>query len=95
MLPSPDSCWLQPLLPLGEELRPGPRWRDEADLEVTPAWVRDAEPHHDVLQVEHVLVAVLAAGTAEGAGAQHMVRTDVPARDRWSIVLGTAVLPSS
>jgi len=78
MLPSPDACRLQPLSPPGEELRPGPRWRDEADLEVAPARVRDAEPHHDVLQVEHVLVTVLSTGAAEGAGAQHVVRSDVP-----------------
>ena len=95
MLPSPDACWLLPLLPPGEELRPGPRRRDEADLEVAPARVRDAEPHHDMLQVEHVLVAVLSAGAAEGAGAQRVVRTDVPAGDRQSIVLGRAVLPGS
>lgn len=44
--------------------------------------MRDAEPHHDVLQVEHVLVAVLGAGAAEGAGAQHVVGSDVPAGDR-------------
>lgn len=72
---------LRLLLPPGKELRPGPCRRDEADLEVAPARVRDAEPHHDMLQVEHVLVAVLGAGAAEGAGAQHVVCPDVPAGD--------------
>lgn len=57
--------------------------------------MRDAKSHHDVLQVEHVLVTVLSAGAAEGAGAQHMVRTDVPARDGQNIMLGTTVLPGS
>lgn len=84
MPPSLDTCRLRPLLPPGEELRSGPRWRDEADLEVAPARVRDAEPHHDVLQVEHVLVAVLGAGAAESAGAQHVARSDVPAGYRAS-----------
>lgn len=41
----------------------------------------DAEPHHDVLQVQHVLVPLLSAGAAQGAGPQHMVSSDVPARD--------------
>lgn len=78
--------WLR--LPPGKELRPGSCWRDEADLEVAPARVRDAEPHHDVLQVEHVLVAMLGAGAAEGAGKQHVVRPDVPAGDGQSIASG-------
>lgn len=42
----------------------------------------DAEPHHDVLQVQHVVVPLLGAGTAQGAGTQHVVSSDVPARDR-------------
>lgn len=42
----------------------------------------DTEPHHNVLQVQHVLVPVLGTGAAQGAGAQHVVSSDVPARDR-------------
>lgn len=42
----------------------------------------DAEPHHDVLQVQHMLVPLLGTGTAQGAGTKHMLSSDVPARDR-------------
>lgn len=47
----------------------------------------DAEPHHDVLQVQHMLVPLLGAGAAQGAGTQHMVSSDVPARDRMGTEL--------